>query len=233
MLFAVKNLRKHFGGVKAVQDLSFEIKEGEIIGLIGPNGSGKTTVLNLITKFYKPDSGNVYFNGEELLRMSTDGIIRKGIGRTFQLVSVFPNLTVLENLLVPISRLGSRLDASRASKLLDLVELTDLKNEYAKNLSYGQQRLVEFARALMLNPKLLLLDEPVAGISPSMRKKIKEYIQEMNKGGVTFLIVEHNIRFVMDISHRVIVLNEGRKIAEGKPEKVRRDERVIKAYLGE
>jgi len=232
MLLALENVHKHFGGIKAVSGLSLELGEKEIMGLIGPNGSGKTTVFNLITGVYRPDSGSILFNGEPLQGKETSEIVTKGIGRTFQSMAIFPNLTVLENMHVPIRRSGHEAKSRRAIELLELVGLSDLRNELARNLSYGQQKLLEFARASMLEPKIYLLDEPAAGVSPAMREKVKTHIMQMRDLGIAFIIVEHNMRFIMDICDRIVVLSEGLKIAEGRPEEIRADKKVLDAYLG-
>lgn len=231
-LLKVEKLVKRFGGVTAVNNCSFSINDREVVGLIGPNGSGKTTVFNLITGIYKPDYGDIYFKDELISGLKVHKISRMGITRTFQVLRVFPKMTALENLLVAgVENQKGKTEIARPLELLQLVELVNLKDEFAGNLSYGQQKLLEFIMALMPDPTLILLDEPAAGLNPIILKKMGDYIRALNKEK-TFIIIEHNIPFVMGICERVIVLSEGEKIAEGDPKAIRDDEKVVEAYLG-
>ncbi len=232
MLLDVDKITKRFGGVTALRAVSISVEQGQIIGLIGPNGSGKTTLINVITGVLRPDEGNVYFKGEKITGRKPHSTVSVGIGRTFQLSRVFANLTVLENMFC-VAR--HHLDKDQHKKALDLltqVNLIDLKNNLAMDLSFGQQRLLEFARTLMYEPTLLLLDEPTAGINPVLAENLAASIGNLSEDGKTFMIVEHNIPFVRRVCERLLVLNEGEKVAEGSPEEVLRDKRVIDAYLG-
>jgi len=232
-LLKVEKLVKRFGGVVAVNNCSFSIKDRELVGLIGPNGSGKTTIFNLVMGIYKPDYGDIYFKDELISGLKVHEISRRGIGRTFQILKVFPKMSVLENMLVSgVEKQKGKSETARAFELLQLVDLSDLKDEFAGNLSYGQQKLLEFAMALMPDPILTLLDEPASGLNPITLKKLTDYICELNHKGKAFVIIEHNIPFVMGLCERVIVLDNGEKIAEGPPEAIRGDEKVIDAYLG-
>ncbi|MFX0198246.1 MAG: ABC transporter ATP-binding protein [Candidatus Hodarchaeota archaeon] len=227
-LLEVNNISKRFGGIQAVSNCNFIISEGEICGLIGPNGSGKTTILNLITGILKPDSGEMYFRTRLLNRMKVHEISRMGIGRTFQITQVFKRLSVTENLLVGTVNPSE----DRVTALLKFFKLFDLKSNYARALSFGQQKLLELAALTIQNPSLFLLDEPAAGINPRMINDVASYIKDLQGEGKTFVIVEHNIPFIMKICDKVIVLDKGEKIAEGIPQSIRQNERVIEAYLG-
>jgi len=233
-LVRVQDLTKNFGGICAVDHCSFEIKEKMIYGLIGPNGSGKTTVFNLITGLYKEDGGDIFFKGERINRLKTHQRVRMGLGRTFQLVRIFQGLKVINNLLVPPPRKGEKETETRkrALNLLKFVNLMRLKDEYARNLSFGQQRLLELAIVLMQNPDLVLMDEPTSGVNPAIIQEIINHIKQLRDGGKTFIIVEHNIPAIMEICDRIIVLDHGTKIAEGTGNEIAADKKVIEAYLG-
>lgn len=233
-ILEIKNLTKKFGGITAVDNCSFKIEEKLVYGLIGPNGSGKTTIFNLITGIYDEDAGDVYFRGERLNGLQMYKRIRKGIGRTFQLLRIFRGMTVIGNLLVPPQRAKEKGDSmvEKALELLKFVDLINLRDEYAGNLSFGQQRLLEFAMVLMQDPELILLDEPTSGVNPALIRKMCDYIKKLRERGKTFVIVEHNIPAIMELCDRIIVLDYGKKIAEGSGEEISRDEKVIEAYLG-
>jgi ABC-type branched-subunit amino acid transport system ATPase component len=227
----VEGLRKHFGGVSAVDGVSLVLEPGRIYGLIGPNGSGKTTLFNCITGVERRDAGRVAFNGQRIDGLKPWQIARKGIGRTFQVIRVFPELSALENLLV-VTR-GSRVAArARALELLTFVRLEGLRDEYAGNLSYGQQKLVEFVRVLMRDPSLILLDEPAAGVNRTLLQDLLEAVRRLRDRGKTILLVEHDMKVVMGLCETVFVLDHGEKIAEGPPGVIKTDERVIEAYFG-
>jgi branched-chain amino acid transport system ATP-binding protein len=248
-LFEVRGLTKRFLGVTAVDGVDLEVETGELVSLIGPNGSGKTTLFNCVTGYLAPDEGRVTLRGQEVTGVAADRIARLGVGRTFQLVSVFPRLSAIENLLAflqqhqeesvlarlvraPSVRRHEAVAVERAQHLLDSVGLAGRADTPAGRLSYGQRKLLAFAAALMPDPELLLLDEPAAAVSPAMIDQMKEQIRALHRQGKTVLLVEHNMDVVMDISQRVIVLDHGQKIAEGPPEAIRRDPRVIEAYFG-
>lgn len=234
MLFSIDHLSISFGGIKAVRDCSFHIEEkGRIAGLIGPNGSGKTTLFNLVTGFLKPDTGRILFDDREITHLKPYQISRLGVGRTFQIVRLFPKLTTLQNLIVATQRGSMSEIIEKALDLLRFFELVDFKHTLVGNLGFGQQKLLEFAKVLMADPKLILLDEPVAGLNLAMVQKLMQYIRELHVKGHTFLIVEHNIHMIMDLCHKVVVLNQGEKIAEGTPEEIKNSRQVIEIYLGE
>jgi len=228
---AVEGVRKSFGGVAAVNGVSFALEAGRIYGLIGPNGSGKTTLFNCITGLERLDAGRVTFKGERIDRLRPYRIANRGIGRTFQVIRVFPELTALENLLV-VTR-GPRVDAERRGReLLELVKLERLAGEYAGNLSYGQQKLVEFVRVLMTEPALILLDEPAAGVNRTLLNDLLAAVARLRDQGRTILLVEHDMKVVMGLCEMVFVLDHGEKIAEGPPGLIQADGRVIEAYFG-
>jgi branched-chain amino acid transport system ATP-binding protein len=235
-LLRTEDLTKDFGKLRAVDNLSLSLAEGEIRGLIGPNGSGKTTVVNLITGVYRPTSGGVYFSGRRIDRLSPDDITHEGIMRTFQVARVFGDMTVLENMLIPAftQGTGKREASHRAKELLDFSLLGRLGNEPARNLSGGQTMLLQIVRGFMRQPlKLYLLDEPFAGVHPSIKDVIIETIQKMNREeGVTFLIVSHELTTVRRLCTRISVLHGGTVISEGTMKEVANDPRVIDSYLG-
>ncbi|MDQ6933878.1 MAG: ABC transporter ATP-binding protein [Actinomycetota bacterium] len=236
-ILEVSDVRKAFGGLQALDGCSFSVEEGSVMGLIGPNGSGKTTMFNVITGYLRPDTGVVRLLGEVVTGQQAGRICGLGLGRTFQLTRVFPRLTLLENIQVGSHGVGrdrraSLYSPSRCLELLDFVGLTRLANEQAGTLSYGQRKLVELTIVLAQQPKVILLDEPAGGINPVLIAQMASRIRELNATGVTFLVVEHNMEFVMDICDEVAVMERGAIIASGAPEQVRRDPRVLDAYLG-
>jgi len=227
----LRRLSKRFGGVAAVDGVSLALEPGRIYGLIGPNGSGKTTLFNCITGVERRDGGEVVFGGERIDGLKPWQIAQRGIGRTFQIIRVFPELTALENLLV-VTRGGAEEARAHALELLRLVTLEGLQDEYAGNLSYGQQKLVEFARVLMRDPTLILLDEPAAGVNRTLLNDLLATVAGLRDAGKTVLLVEHDMKVVMGLCETVFVLDHGEKIAEGPPGAIQADERVIEAYFG-
>lgn len=241
-LLEVRGLFKSFGGNHAVNDCSFTVPEGSITALIGPNGSGKTTVFNLISGTMAPDKGEILLGGEHLESLSPWSRAHRGLGRTFQITRLFREMTVLENVVAPlrdfsVPQLGlgavSGTEAARAAELLEFVGMAAYRDARAGALSYGQQKLVELAQVLMLDPKLILLDEPAGGINPTLIERMGDLIRELNAGGKTFLLVEHNMPFVVGLCDPIRVLARGAVIAEGSPEQIQKDPLVLDAYLGD
>ncbi len=230
----INDLKKHFGGVKAVDGCSFDLPKGRISGLIGPNGSGKTTTFNLMTGVLGADTGSVIYNGEDLIGMRPYQIFNRGISRTFQITRIYREMTVFENMLSASSmRVPLREARVRAEELMEFVTLTKLRGEYGGNLSYGQQKLLEFARALMTDPDVILLDEPAAGVNWTLLQNLMEHIHYLQEEmGKTILIVEHDMNVIMNHCEMIFVMDYGVKIAEGPPEEIQRNEEVIEAYFG-
>ncbi len=243
-VLSVRNIRKSFGGIQAVRDVSFEVARGEILGLIGPNGSGKSTLFNCVLGQLKPDSGAVSVKGHDVAGTRAFRLNKLGVGRTFQQLSVFPEMSVLDNIILAgqehrgtmLSRLFGAPDAGltdEADRLIAFFKLAHLRDEKAGALSYGQQKLLDAAMAFMAGPDLVLLDEPAGGVNLTMLAHLKERLKSYNQEhGTTFVVIEHNMEFVMSLCTRIIVLAEGRIIAEGRPEEIRSNQQVIDAYLG-
>jgi len=235
---------KAFGGVQALRDCTVEVEQGSITGLIGPNGSGKTTLFNVITGYERLDTGDVYVDGRKITNAPPQRVFALGIGRTFQLTRIFPRLTVMENMLVaaqhagnrrarnPLARAGGRADRRRAAELLEFAGIDRHADALADTLSYGQRKLLELSYVLVADPSIVLLDEPAGGVNPSLIQHLSERIRELNASGTTFLIVEHNMDFVMGLCAQVTVLDYGTVVASGPPQIIRNDPRVLDAYLG-
>ena len=228
-------LRKRFGGITAVDALDFAVQDGELVGLIGPNGSGKTTLVHLLTGHLAPESGEIFLRGRRVTGLAPYDFAALGVGRTFQMSQLFRRMTVLENMLVPgLARPGSALTdvARRARAHLRFLGLAHLEGLAAKNLSGGQQKLLELGRALMLDPTILFLDEPFAGVHPSLRAEIIERLLELHASGCTFVVVDHDMEAIQQLAGRLVVMARGRKIADASPSVVRQDRAVLEAYAG-
>ena len=231
-LLRTDGIRKAYGGVQALDGASISVEEGTIAGLIGPNGSGKTTLFNVITGYAKADAGEVYLAGRRITNSPPDKVFALGIGRTFQLTRIFPSLTVLENMLVA-SRHSRASARKHAMEQLEFVGIAGYHAALAGTLSYGQRKLLELAYVLVADPAIILLDEPAGGVNPTLIQQLADRIRDLNAQGTTFLIVEHNMEFVMGLCHQVTVLDSGTVVAAGPPDIVRTDRRVLDAYLGE
>jgi branched-chain amino acid transport system ATP-binding protein len=240
MFLRVENLTKHFGGLSAIFELNFELSKGDILGVMGPNGAGKTTLINLLSGFLKPNEGNIFLGGENLVGLKPHRIVQKGIARTFQQVRKFSNLTVLENVKVACSYSRSpgkeSFTGSAERKSVEILKFVDLfrKRSYvSKNLPFDDLKRLDIGRALATSPELLMLDEPVSGLTTEETDGIMDLILKINSNGITLIVIEHVMRALMNISKRIIVLDGGKKISEGTPKEVSRDQKVIEVYLGE
>ncbi|OGP96735.1 MAG: ABC transporter ATP-binding protein [Deltaproteobacteria bacterium RBG_16_47_11] len=234
-LLEIKGLTKNFGGLRAVDSLDIRIEEGEILGIIGPNGAGKTTVFNLITGVFSPDEGRIVFEGHEITGLSPQKVCHKGIARTFQLIKPFGDMTTLENVMIGAFCRAEKLSTAmmESEKIIDFAGLSLKRNFLAKNLTIGDRKRLELARALATQPKILLLDEVMAGLNPKETIEAIQLINQIQSRGMTLLVIEHVMRAIMSLSSRIVMLNYGKKIAEGNPKEISSDEKVIKAYLGE
>ena len=248
-ILRTENVVKAFGGLRALDGCTVDVSPGTITGLIGPNGAGKSTLFNTIVGLYAPDEGQIFFRGEAVDGLPPYELVRRGLAKTFQIPRELRNLTVLENMMIaakdaPGERLVNlvfairavaareRLIQKKAEEILRFTGLHGLRDEYSKNLSGGQKKLLELSRALMSDPTMILLDEPVAGVNPTLTVKILDLIEQLRKSGTTFFLVEHDMDVVMNRCDRIIVLHQGQKLAEGLPSEIKRDEKVVEAYLG-
>jgi len=247
IILKAENIKKEFGGIVAVKDCSFEVEEQKITALIGPNGAGKTTMFNILTGYSKATDGKIWFRGEEIEKQNPQSIAQKGLSRTFQQIKIFPKMTILENMLVAMesyeeawhgflqpkkTKQKEEENKQKARELLKLIKLETKENEYAGNSSYGQQKLLEIIQACAMEPKIVLLDEPTAGVNLTMLNTIKELLLALRSKGITLLFIEHNMEFVMDIADRIIVMDYGEEIAMGTPKEIKKNKKVIEAYLG-
>lgn len=245
-MLKIKNLSKHFGGVKAVNNCSFEIKENSITALIGPNGSGKSTVFNLISGIIKEDSGEIIYDKTDITHFPPEKVSNTGISRLFQKSQLFDNLTIKENLLLALDNEDTKfwknimgknkiykVKEKKVKEALKLVEMENFLNKLGRELSYGQKRLIEIVRTILNPHKLLILDEPIAGVNPKLRIKISEILLNLKKQGTTILLIEHDMNFALNLADKVIVLDEGKVIAQGKPNQIKNSKKVLQAYLGD
>jgi branched-chain amino acid transport system ATP-binding protein len=242
-ILEIRDLTKNFFRVSALSAVSLAVEPGDLLGIIGPNGSGKTTLFNCVTGVLRPSSGQVRFKGQDITGLTADHVYRRGIARTFQLIQIFPEMTVLENMLMAAQeRKGSLLgrllrreetaETDRAMGLLEYLGIVAVKDNLASNLSYGQQKLLDFGMALMPEPEVVLLDEPLAGVNPTMINTLVGHIRELNARGHTFVVIEHNMEIVMSLCRRIVVLSQGERIAEGTPAEVADNPLVLDAYFG-
>jgi branched-chain amino acid transport system ATP-binding protein len=239
----VRGITKSFGAIQAVREVSFDVYPGEILGVIGPNGCGKTTLFNCILGQLKPDSGSVILNGANITRLSASARSRSGLGRTFQLLQVFDSMKVTENLLTAAqAHVGTVWDrlfrapdlgmGGEVKRVAEQFRMGHLRGEIAKNLSFGQQKLLDIGMGLMSGPQIVFLDEPAGGVNLSMLADVKQQIVDLNREGTTFVVIEHNMEFIFEVAHRILVMAEGQVLIIGSAEEVRNDSRVIEAYLG-
>jgi branched-chain amino acid transport system ATP-binding protein len=234
-LLEAKNITKRFGGLVAVSDLSLSVEKGEILGMIGPNGAGKTTAFNMISGYYKPNEGQVFFNGENITGLRPDQVCKKGLTRTFQVVKPFSHLSVLDNVMVGAYIHTSDTDAARqkSKEILDFLGMSRMTEMLAGGLPVAMRKRLEIAKALATEPRMLLLDEAMAGLRPKETDEVIELVRRVSQQGVALLLVEHVMKVIMSLADRIVVIHHGEKIAEGEPEVVVRDKAVIDAYLGE
>jgi branched-chain amino acid transport system ATP-binding protein len=234
-LLKVENITKRFGGLVAVRDLSLSVDKGEILGMIGPNGAGKTTAFNMISGYYKPTEGQVFFNGENITGLRPDQVCKKGLTRTFQVVKPFPQLSVLDNVMVGayIHTNNNNEARKKSQEILDFLGMSGMTGQLAGGLPIALRKRLEIAKALATEPQMLLLDEAMAGLRPKETDEVIELVRRVSQQGVALLLVEHVMRVIMSLADRIVVVHHGEKIAEGEPEMVVRDKIVVDAYLGE
>lgn len=243
MILKVQNIYKNFGGIRALNNCSFEIEKGKITSLIGPNGSGKTTAFNIISRLIKEDKGKIFLAGENITNEKDYNVALKGISRNFQQVRLFRNLTIQEHLEIALANQDTKMLKSifkkepnkikKIKEILSIVNLDKPLKTYATDLSYGQRKLLDLAIAIAKPHTILMLDEPVSGVNPKLRQEIKEILKKLNKQGETILVIEHDMNFVMDLAEYIFVLDNGQVIAEGPPKKIQNNPKVLDAYLGE
>lgn len=242
-LLEIERLCKHFFALRALDNVSVSVEPGDLLGIIGPNGSGKTTLFNCITGVYQADEGTVRFKGHDITGLKADAIYRRGVSRTFQLIQLFPQMSVVENMLMAAQEregtlLGRMLRREgqevrdRALELLEYLNIIHLRENLAADLSYGQQKLLDFGMALMSQPEVILLDEPLAGVNPTMIRALVGHIEALNEKGHTFVVIEHNMEAIMSMCRRIVVLSQGEQIAEGTPDEVAENPLVLDAYFG-